>query len=197
MTRRRLLFGALLAGLVLVSLVLVLKRSRERHQQRQEEAKQRALDEYERQPGPPEHLVAFSRTPHDGFRTYKDVEADLDEAKYRGKVFRVVGKASAFQLVPDSARAELTFADRDTTATFHLHSITSPARLEALRREGAFLEAPVCDEANGELVVVDGIFESRTLFTHCYIRWKGQGDDWSAALREAKKGLDLDKINRR
>jgi hypothetical protein len=192
-TRRRLLFGALLAGLVLVSLVLVLKRSRERHQQRQEEAKQRALDDYERQPGPPEYLVAFSRTPHDGFRAFKDVEVAPDDAKYRGKVFRGVGKAVSFRHVQDAPRAELALRDRDDSATFHLHFITSPARLEAIERAGAFLDAP---EA-GELVVVDGIFESRTLFTHCYIRWKGKGDDWAAALREAKKGLDLDKINRR
>jgi hypothetical protein len=195
-TRRRLLFGALLTGLVLVALALVLKRSRERHQQRQEEAKQRALDDYEREPGPPEYLVAFSNAPRDGFRRYEEVAADPDEAKYRGKVFRVVGRASAYRLVPDAARAELEIKDRDTTATFHLHFITSAARLEALQREGGLLEAPVCDEANGDLVIVDGIFESRAMFTHCYIRWKGKGDDWPAALREAKKGLDLDKINR-
>jgi len=122
---------------------------------------------------------------------------EADDAKYRDKVFRVVGKASSFRFVPDSARAELEIRDRDDTATFHLHAIASPARLGALHREGAFLEAPASDGANADLMIVDGIFESRTLFTHCYIRWKGKGEDWPAALEEAKKGLDLDTINRR
>lgn len=195
MRRRWLLLGSLLAVLILVPVVLVASRyNRERQQQRQEDARQRAVEEYERQPGPPEYLVAFGGTPHDGFRAFKDVEAAPDDVKYRGKVFRVVGKAAAFRLVPN--RAELDLKYRDTIATFHLHFVTSAARLEAIRREGGLLEPPVCDEANGELVIVDGTFESRTLFTHCYIRWKGKGDDWDAALREAKKGLDLDKLNR-
>jgi len=189
-TRRRwLILGSLLAVLILVALVAN-RGSRERHQQRQHDARQRALDDYEREPGPPEYLVALDRAPHDGFRAFQDVEAG--DAKYRGKAFRVVGRASAYRYVEDAARAELTLRDRDDSATFHLHSVTSPARLEAMRRAGAFFNAP---EA-GELVVVDALFESRTVFTHAYIRWKGKGDDWATALREAKKGLDLDKLNR-
>jgi hypothetical protein len=193
-TRRRwLLLGALVAVLVLVALVAN-RDSRERQQQRRREAQERALEEYERKPGAPDFLVALDRTPHDGFRAFQDVEAD--DAKYRGKVFRFVGRASSLRLVEDNARAELVLRDHADSATFHLHYITSSARLEAMQREGGLLEAPVCDEANGDLVIVDGIFESRAVFTHCYIRWKVKGDDWPAALREAKKGLDLDKINR-
>jgi len=194
-TRRRwLVGGSLLAVLILVALVAN-RSARKRHQQRQEEAKQRALDDYERQPGTPEYLVAIDRTPHHGFRAFQDLEAD--DAKYRGKVFRVVGRASSLRLVEDKARAELVLRDRDDSATFHLHFITSARGLEAARRGSGLLPIPKCGDTDGDLVIVDGIFESRTLFTHCYIRWKGKGDDWAAALREAKKGLDPDKINRR
>lgn len=194
MLRRWLLLVSILAGLILVPLVLLAARfNRERQAQRQEDARQRAIDDHERQPGAPEYLVAVNRTPHDGFRAYNDVE---DDAKYRGKVFRVVGKASSFRLVPGLARAELDIRDGDDTATFHLHIVTSAARLEALQREGGLLEPPACDGADAEFVIVDGTFESRTLFTHCYVRWKGKGDDWPSALREAKKELNLNTINR-
>lgn len=195
MTRRRwLLLGSLLAVLVLVALVAN-RDSRERQQQRRREAQERALEEYERKPGAPEFLVAFSRTPHDGFRAFKDVEAD--DAQYRGKVFRVVGRASSLRLVEDKARVELVLRDRDDTATFHLHFITSARGLEAARRGSGLLPIPKCGDTDGDLVIVDGIFESRAAFTHSYVQWQGKGDDWEAALREAKKGLDLDKLNRR
>lgn len=51
------------------------------------------------------------------------------------------------------------------------------------------------DDSDIGLVVIDGIFENKITFGNCTLRWHGKGDDWDTAIKEAKKGLDLSKVN--
>jgi hypothetical protein len=51
------------------------------------------------------------------------------------------------------------------------------------------------DDSDIGLVVIDGIFEDKITFGYCVMHWHGKGDDWETAIKEAKKGLNLSKVN--
>jgi hypothetical protein len=68
-----------------------------------------------------------------------------------------------------------------------------------LLREPTLIERDMVIKFNDPdigVLVIDGIFDEHYRFTDCEMRWHGKGDDWDTALKEAKKGLDLSKVNR-